>query len=444
MLSLILLLVSALTLTGADGSWVTTTFKESTETFQNPGKGWMTGKQPPAPQRFPASVTYFRLNWSDLEPEEGHINWALIDDQIKAWQPHGVRISFRIMTTNAHSRGYYSSPKWLFDAGCKSFEYLRGGDDPTSGGKRIPRIEPDYSAPLFLSKHRSFLVHLGKRYDGNAAIEFIDVGSYGIWGEWHTSHPAPLEVRRQIIDMYTAAFQGTPLMMMTDDADALAYALPRGVGIRRDGVGSPSHEKNWIGSKKYAGVTGFAEAWKTAPVVFEWYGDYKYLQEKQWSFDRAIQFMLDNHVTMINDNVGAVPPEEMPKLMELARRSGYRFVLRELSHPKQATRGKQLAIRTKWSNVGVGTLYRQYFLDLYLIDTNGEIVQRTRTTVDPRKWLPGNHEYAGAIEVDRKLKPSVYSVGLAFVDSAGKPAIRLAIDYPESNRVYKLGEVTVR
>jgi hypothetical protein len=34
--------------------------------------------------------------------------------------------------------------EWLFDAGCKSFEYLVDGDDPTSGGKRVPRIEPDW------------------------------------------------------------------------------------------------------------------------------------------------------------------------------------------------------------------------------------------------------------------------------------------------------------
>ena len=51
----------------------------------------------------------------------------------------GNVIGTGVMTCSAHSAGYYTSPKWLFDAGCKGFEYLRGGDDPTSGGKRIPR-----------------------------------------------------------------------------------------------------------------------------------------------------------------------------------------------------------------------------------------------------------------------------------------------------------------
>ena len=115
-----------------------------------------------------------------------------------------MHIAFRIMTASAHSRGYYCSPKWLFDAGCKSFEYLSGGDDPTSGGKRIPRIEPDYSDPIYLAQHQRFLQELGKRYDGNADVQVVDIGSYGIWGKWHTTHPVGIEVgSRSSISMRT-------------------------------------------------------------------------------------------------------------------------------------------------------------------------------------------------------------------------------------------------
>ena len=105
-------------------------------------------------------------------------------------------------------------------------------------------------------------------------MEFLDVGSYGIWGEWHTTHPAPVAVRQHIVDMYLKAFPKTALVFMSDDGDVMGYALAHGAGIRRDGVGSPWHEQNWIGSPRYAGVQGMADAWKKAPVVFEWYGDY--------------------------------------------------------------------------------------------------------------------------------------------------------------------------
>ena len=151
----------------------------------NPGQGWMSQQRSPKPEpRFPCSVAYIRFNWADMEPEPGQFNWSLIDDVIAAWKPHGAAVAMRVMTCNAHSRGYYTAPKWLFDAGCKGLEYLRGGDDPTSGGQRIPRIEPDYAGPIYLARHGAFIEELGRRYDGHPGVEFIDIGSYGIWGEW--------------------------------------------------------------------------------------------------------------------------------------------------------------------------------------------------------------------------------------------------------------------
>jgi len=94
-------------------------FRETEELFANPGQGWMTMQRLPHGEgRFPCSVAYFRLNWDAVEPEEGKFNWQLIDESLQAWAKRGARVAFRVMTTNAHSKGYYCSPKWLFDAGC--------------------------------------------------------------------------------------------------------------------------------------------------------------------------------------------------------------------------------------------------------------------------------------------------------------------------------------
>ena len=433
--------------TNATATEVVTNFRETDETFANPGQGWMTMRRlPDGPGRFPYSVAYFRLNWEELEPVEGQYNWRLIDEAIAAWAKREARIAFRIMTTNAHSKGYYCSPKWLFDAGCKSFEYVAGGADIASGGARITRIEPDYGDPLYLEKHGRFIKALAERYDGNPQIEFIDIGSYGIWGEWHTTHPQPWPVRKQIIDMYLAGFRKTQLASMSDDAEALAYALAHGTGFRRDGVGSPWHEANWIGSKKYAQVQGFADQWKRAPVVFEWFGPYDYLIDRGWSFDRALDFMAANHVTFINDNVGKVPPDQMAKLEQLARRAGYRFVLREISHPESLARGETLTVNMNWSNVGVGKLYRRYPLVLYLLDATGAIVcQQTQADIDVTSWLPGDHSVAATLRLPATLQTGQYTLGLALVDSASeKPAIRLAIDAPHTDRVYRLSPVHVK
>ena len=169
--------------TGAQAGLVRRTFREMDTLLANPGQSWMSQtRSPKAEPRFPCSVVYIRFNWADIEPEQGQFNWKIIDDVVAAWKPRGATVAFRVMTCNAHSTGYYASPKWLFAAGCKGFEYVVGGDDPTSGGKRIPRIEPDYSDPIYLARHGEFLSALGRRYDGSPAVEFLDIGSYGIWG----------------------------------------------------------------------------------------------------------------------------------------------------------------------------------------------------------------------------------------------------------------------
>ncbi len=413
-------------------------FQETPDLFPNPGQGWLCGPGN-QPTRFPCSVVYFRFDWVDVEPEEGHFNWNFIDSRIAAAKAKGQTVAFRVMTANAHSKGFYTSPKWLFDAGCKGYETSAGGDGYT-GGKPMPRIEPDYADPVYLTKHANFLRELGKRYDGNPDVEFLDIGSYGIWGEWHTPHPVSWDVRRQILDMYFSAFHKTPLATMSDDAEAMAYTLPRGAGYRRDGVGSPWHEQNWIGSPKYKQVPGFADAWKTRPVIFEWYGDYAYMEQKGWSFDKAIDFLLNNHVTLLNDNIGKVPESAMPKLQELARRAGYRFVLRDVTHQPTVHPGAKLKVEMNWTNTGVNRLLRPYPLELYLLDVKGATV---RVSDLPTTWLPGNKTVTAELPIPPGTKPGTYTLALAIVDADGKPAIQLAIDAPQTNRLYRISKVTV-
>jgi hypothetical protein len=420
-------------------------FREVDTLFANPGQGWMSQQRAPRREpRFPCSVVYIRFGWADVEPEPGAYNWKLIDDVIAAWQPRGATVALRVMTCSAHSSGYYTSPKWLFDAGCRGFEYLVGGDDPTSGGKRIPRIEPDYADPIYLEKHGAFLAALGRRYDGHPGVEFLDIGSYGVWGEWHTKHPAPVAVRRQIVDLYLAAFRRTPLVFMSDDAEVLDYALAHGTGFRRDGVGSPWHEQNWIGSKKYAAVARMADTWRRAPVVFEWFGDFAYLKFRNWSFDAAVDFMLRNHVNLINDNIGAVPPEAMPQLERLARLAGARFVLRELAHPKTVRRGTALELQMQWANVGVGKLHLPYGLRISLLGAAGREVCFTDAKTDPRSWLPGTHDVTESLPLPATLKAGDYTLAVALVRVDGAPRpFRLAMDAPEKDGRYVVSQVKV-
>jgi hypothetical protein len=419
-------------------------FHEVNTLFPNPGEGFMSG-------RFPSTVTYLRFNWQDVEPSNGLFNWKYIDDAIARSRAHGANIAMRVMTASAHTPGYYCSPKWLFDLGCKGYPYIVGGDDPTSGGRRIPRIEPDYGDPIYLAKHGEFIAALGKRYDGDPDVEFLDIGSYGIWGEWHTPHPVSFAVRRQIIDMYLQAFHKTPLVGMVDDAEGLDYTLAHGGGYRCDGVGSPQIQSRWmplaLGINSFypeAELKRLREAWKHAPIVFEWYGDYDYLRSKDWSYRDAIKFMLSNHVSIINDNLGRVPPAAMPQLQMLARLAGYRFVLRAVGVEKSAPRGGTVDVNMHWANVGVGKLYRCYQLRVALCNTAGKTVAAIVAKTNPREWLPGVTDVAAQIIVPSGIPSGKYQLTVALVDPGGIfPPLRLAIDAPNTDGWYQVGQVTI-
>jgi hypothetical protein len=97
----------------------------------------------------------------------------------------------------------------------------------------------------------------------------------------------------------------------------------------------------------------------------------------------------------------------------------------------------------KWSNVGVARLYARYGLELSLLGAQGKVVERRLTAVDPRSWLPGEISCEGTIDVDAGIQPGVYGIGLALVDSGGRPAIRLAIEHPQVDLRYSIGEVIV-
>ena len=188
-----------------------------------------------------------------------------------------------------------------------------------------------------------------------------------------------------------------------------------------------------------------ADAWKKAPVIFEWFGDYGYLKSKGWSFDAAVNFMLNNHVSMINDNICQVPPEAMPQLEKLARMAGYRFVLREIAHEKSVKPGTSLALKMKWANVGVGKLYRPCKLQISLQDKTRQVAATsTVADVDPRDWLPGERDISASMPTPSGLPSGEYTVAVAVTDSINhQRPIKLAMDAPEKEGWYLVSHVSV-
>src|SRR5687767_9170147 len=95
--------------------------KESSELFANPGMGWQTfhrfSDEDRALQGLPSGSAYFRFYWREIEPTDGAIDFARLDEMLAHGQKVGQKVSLRVMCTG--SENYADSPLWLRDAGCK-------------------------------------------------------------------------------------------------------------------------------------------------------------------------------------------------------------------------------------------------------------------------------------------------------------------------------------
>lgn len=217
---------------------------------------------------------YFRLAWSYLEPKEGEYNWKVIDDVIEKWLPFGYTFSFRITCKETNDHQFFSTPEWVKDAGVPG-TFVEGDEGQY--------WEPDYGNELFLEKLENFHRQFAARYDGKPWVEYIDVGSYGEWGEGHTYFGTgkvwPVSVVKKIFDIHFRCYKETLIVIsysfiLTRDGDEgsgqeiLDYMLSHGAAIRNDSI-SVAEYADTMGASSALDPELFELFWRNNPVNLE-------------------------------------------------------------------------------------------------------------------------------------------------------------------------------
>ncbi|MCX6895574.1 MAG: DUF4832 domain-containing protein [Verrucomicrobia bacterium] len=423
------------------------------EALVNPGMGWVFhfysnlienygSKLEPSDtlDEWPGlSTVFLRVPWSFLEPKEGEYNWSLFDTPAQRWISKGKKIAMRVSCCESWLR--YGTPKWVREAGAKGvdFETDKG---PTPGGQLF---EPDYLDPIFLEKLEKFLAAFAKRYDGNPNVAFLDVGSFGMWGEGHTvfssrlSREKTLEVAKHHIDLHVKLFPRTRLCISDDFAGhdkrgkhfpITDYALSRGVTLRDDSILVQPPPRSWFHA-------GMAQAfWPTLPVILEHehYGLSK--RKNAWSGDLLLKSVEDYHASYMSIHwwPRELLAENREAIARINRRLGYRFQLKEIRWPAQARLGEPFAVEATWTNAGVAPCYSGGFWALTLKDEKGGIVSvQVDENFDFRQLPPGPPEKPVAqklasqftvafTHVDHHDTPPTKDYEIAVISAGGDPA----------------------
>ena len=410
------------------------------------------------------SVIYLRVPWSYLEPKEGEFNWSLFDTPAQRWIAKGKQVAIRVSCSESWIR--YATPKWVQDAGAKGTEF-EFGKGPRPGG---PLWDPDYLDPVFLAKLDQFLAALALRYDGNPNVAFIDVGSFGMWGEGHTGFSSRLNeeqtlaVAKKHIDLHTKYFSRTRLCISDDVAGAskpgrhfpaMDYALSKGVTMRDDSILVQPPPNSWYHAEMAQ------EFWPRLPVILEHehYGSSK--DRGAWSGDFLLKSLEDYHASYMS--IHWWPREELSDNREavarINRRLGYRIQLKEIDWPEEITLGEPFTVETRWVNGGVAPCYVGGFWAFTLKDDKGGIVLvNTDEGFDMRALRAG---LPGEAPVEKRqsrftvamnhldpvgahgppTKPGNYEVFISVGERDGTPRIELPHMNNDGNRRYKVGQI---
>ncbi len=459
---------------GAATGTVTTRPADTGAALVNPAMGWTMHFYSNVPANygsklepsdtlddFPGlSTVYLRVPWAFVEPEEGRFNWALLDTPAQRWIAKGKRVALRITCSENWIR--FATPEWVQQAGAKGVFYNFGQGPVADGGL----WDPDYLDPVFLQKLDRFLAAMAARYDANPHVAFVDVGSFGLWGEGHTfmSSRVPEERVAEIvarhIDLHRKHFKQT-LLCISDDVvghdrpgDRFAItddALAKGVTLRDDSIMVQPPPRSWYHA-------AMAQAfWPRLPVVLE-HEHYAGSKERGAWGDGALllKAVEDYHASYLS--IHGWPREllgENRALIErINQRLGYRLQLRELTWPATAAVHRPFAVTSAWANAGVAPCYPGGFMALTLKDDRDGIVsvlvaddfdlrdlQIGAAGQAPMRTLKSEFTVGRIAPVTR---PGHYQLFVSVGRRDGTPTIALPLANDDGQHRYRMGAIILQ
>ncbi|PIE67246.1 MAG: hypothetical protein CSA23_05185 [Deltaproteobacteria bacterium] len=412
------------------------------EPLPNPFKGYTpyadTFYSNPA---IPQNLVYDDVTWKNLEPHAaGSIEWDALEDD---WEQHvqlGRRIGFRFKCADPWTDDPTDIPDWLVAMGVPVHPYAIDG-----GTGNLP----DWDNPVFLDQHDRIIAALGQRYNNDPRIAWIDVGSYGIWGEWHlymNDDLAACEYAKQrILDAYIDAFPDKRLVIPFDDDFAMAYMAERGHGLRNDCLGTPA-ANDWFDESMDALGLQMDQLSATGMIGGEFCGSEQGAREGFGQrFDQNLDFIVRNHWSFIGPAGGSLLVSS-GKLLENAKTAymnmGYRLRIDEIRYNNPASNLLHLAMIIE--NEGVAPFYYPWQAQI-AFSSNGTIMAESAVVDDgwnPRNWMPG--ETALVAKIPTPHVPGRYDILFSIHDpDTGQPAVLLANTGNDGSKRYLLGQVEV-
>jgi len=367
----------------------------------------------------------------------------------------------------------FATPEWVKDAGAKG-KWFRGGPGTGFWG-------PDYGDPVFLKKMDKFFIALAARYDGDPTLEYIDIGSYGNWGEGHVifsdGRDWPVEVLKQHIDIHVKHIRKTPILVNDDmldrqqvaenkweeRAEMLEYALMRGVGIRDDSICVPG-----VIESQYTSYDTLRDSSKYAPFAAQQLTDCELDHYTMYSnpstgnaTNRNIEANKDYYAgglkfieaarSMMATFIGfhGYPrhwlPENKYVAEYLANRAGYWYIPECASLPECLIPGTPSMLYMDIENRGFARAYHEHKVRLFLSGEGGLYELPVESSGDNRIWQPGKiTRQMVRFHVPENVKPGKYRFEYGLVKESRPILLGLVEKMKTERNTYAISDINVR
>ena len=321
----------------------------------------------------------------------------------------------------------------------------------------------DYTSDQFRQRLLAFIEKLGKAWDNDPRVAYIEMGLIGEWGEMEYPDTGD-EIKKAMAAQFNTSFRNKLVMIRwpntyNDHMYNFGYYWDSFAHLDQEYCGFHIHNT--------------APKWKTAVIggetAYNW-GNV-HIQPGRTpdeSLTKAVHrdYIIDrirklhaNHLGWIadydqhNDSVRA-GAEILQKAL------GYRFVIQEVNYPVRIETGVPFMVSFKVVNTGSSPLYYNWPVELSLLDpdTRQAAWKEQFTRTDLRNWMPGDQwdestdSYAIPAETNTVqqtftltgIPSGTYILALAILDPSGnRPCVRFAIrNYYKGGR-HPIGKVGI-
>ncbi len=346
-------------------------------------------------------------------------------------------------------------------------------DEDYNNGEEVPVEDfenyrgtwvPNYDDPVFLAKWENFLSAAASHYEGQRFntqydndpdfdIDFLEVASFGDWGEGHSSYTKlntfTQNTVKKHLDIYAKHFKTVQIQMNDSIADKypdlIQYALDYGFGVSDHTVQVPK-----AGTKEgYAANQAAArQFYKEQPVLLE---NHNGTQIMETYYNGVV----DCYATWarINCNPNTCKFSEWTDRITL--RLGYRLTFTEVAFDN-VNAGEKVRIQYKMKNTGSAYCYDGGNPTFYLIDSLGRIksfavsdfnVKDLEVKRNPDKL----EETVGLVtlEIPEKMLAGDYYICVSVskgLDEKGNPVdtYKLPLNYQDGKKLrYQVAKFTV-